>query len=147
MRHRRSLILDTVLDGLFRVALLFSVFLLFEGHNAPGGGFVGGLVAVGALVLRYVADGVPEVDRVVPVSAPAVLGTGLAIAMATALGGFVWADDFLASAKIETEVPLLGTLKATTALPFDIGVYLIVVGLGLVVVRALGAETVDREAA
>lgn len=147
MRHRRSLILDTVLDGLFRTALLFSLFLLFEGHNAPGGGFVGGLVAVGALVLRYVADGVPEVDRVVPLPAPAVLGTGLTIAMATALGGFVWADGFLASAQIEAEVPLLGTLKATTALPFDIGVYLIVVGLGLVVVRALGAEDDDREPA
>lgn len=147
MRHPRSLILDTVLDGLFRTALLFSAFLLFAGHNAPGGGFVGGLVAVGALVLRYVANGVSEVDRVVPVPSATVLGSGLAIAMAVALGGFVWGDGFLASAKLEADLPVLGTLKLTTALPFDIGVYLIVVGLGLVVVRTLGAEADMEEAA
>ena len=55
-------------------------------------------------------------------------------------GYFLWADDFLASAKIETEVPLLGTLKATTALPFDIGVYLVVFGSILTLVFAMEEE-------
>lgn len=140
MKPRPSLILDTVLDGLFRTALLFSIFLLFAGHNAPGGGFVGGLVATTALILRYVAGGVDEVDRVLPISQSTFLGGGLLLAGLTSFGGWVWADAFLASAKVEIDLPLLGTLKATSALPFDIGVYAVVVGLGLAVVRSLGAE-------
>jgi multicomponent Na+:H+ antiporter subunit A len=140
MRQRRSLIVDTILDGVFRTALLFSVFLLFAGHNAPGGGFVGGLVAATALVLRYGAGGVSEVDRIVPWSQSTFLGAGLLIAALTGFAGWLWSDTFLASTKVEIDLPVLGTLKATTALPFDIGVYVVVVGLGLSVVRSLGAE-------
>jgi len=147
VKPRPSLILDTVLDGVFRTALLFSLFLLFAGHNAPGGGFVGGLVATTALVLRYVAGGVPEVDRIVPWSQSVFLGGGLLIATVTGFGGWLWADTFLASQKVEIELPVLGTLKATSALPFDIGVYLVVVGLGLSIVRSLGAEADSVEAA
>lgn len=142
---RPSIILDTVLDMLFRTALLFSVFLLFAGHNAPGGGFVGGLVAAAALVLRYVAGGVAEVDRVVPVGELTLLGTGLLIAAIAGASGWFVADAFLGSAKLEVGVPLLGTLKATTALPFDVGVYLVVVGLGLGLLRSLGAEADSDE--
>ena len=135
---RRSLIFDTVLDMVTRTALLFSAFLLFAGHNAPGGGFVGGLVAASALVLRYVAGGAPQVDAVAAVHETTLLGTGLLVAALTGLWGFVAGGAFLYSDKVEVEVPLLGTLKATSALPFDIGVYLVVVGLGLALLRSLG---------
>ncbi len=135
---RPSLIFDTVLDMVFRTALLFSVFLLFAGHNAPGGGFVGGLVAATALVLRYVAGGAAEVDRVAHVHETTLLGSGLLIAALTGAAGWLMGDAFLASGKVEVDVPLMGTLKATSALPFDIGVYLVVVGLGLALLRSLG---------
>lgn len=142
---RPSPILDTMLDGILRTALLFSLFLLFVGHNAPGGGFVGGLTAAAALLLRYVAGGIDEVDRLVPMSEGTFLGSGVVIATVTGLGGLLWGDAFLASAKVETSVGVLGTLKATSALPFDIGVYLVVVGLGLAILRALGTDA-DRDA-
>ncbi|MBW3664362.1 MAG: hypothetical protein KY469_14780 [Actinobacteria bacterium] len=137
---RSSLILDTVLDVIFRTALLFSVFLLFAGHNAPGGGFVGGLVAGAALVLRYVAEGTDGVDRILPLPSSRLLGAGLLLAVLTGAGGWIWDDAFLASTELELHVPVLGTLKATTALPFDIGVYTVVIGLVLVVLRTLGRE-------
>ena len=140
MRPRPSAILDTVLDGLLRTALLFSLFLLFAGHNAPGGGFVGGLTAAAAIVLLYVAGGIQEVDRHVPVREGVFLGGGVLLATLTGLGGHLWGDAFLASAKVETPVGVLGTFKATTALPFDIGVYLVVVGLALAILRALGTD-------
>lgn len=140
MRPRPSTVLDTVLDSVLRTALLFSVFLLFVGHNAPGGGFVGGLTAAAALVLRYAADGTEGVDRLVPYSESLFLGGGVVIATLDGLGGYVWGDAFLASAKIEYSVGVLGLLKATTALPFDVGVYLVVVGLVLAILRALGGE-------
>ena len=140
MKPRPSAILDTVLDGILRTSLLFSLFLLFAGHNAPGGGFVGGLTAGAAILLLYVAGGIAEVDRHVPVREGVFLGGGVLLATLTGLGGHLWGDAFLASAKIETEVGILGTFKATTALPFDIGVYLVVVGLTLAILRALGTE-------
>ncbi len=135
---RRSLVLDTVLDAVFRVALVFSLFLLFAGHNAPGGGFVGGLVASAALALRYVAGGVPEVRRVAPWPAEVVLGVGLVTAVATGVGGWVWGTEFLESVEVEVVVPVLGTVKATSALSFDIGVYVVVVGITLAVLAVLG---------
>lgn len=144
MTPRRSLIFDTVLDGVFRTALLFSLFLLFAGHNAPGGGFVGGLVAAAGIVLRYVAGGVEEVERVVRVRPSTLLGGGLLTAALVGMGGWLWGDAFLASAKVELAVPVFTTLKATTALPFDIGVYLIVVGLVLTIVEVLGVGA-ERE--
>lgn len=147
MTTRRSLILDTVLDGVFRTALLFSLFLLFAGHNAPGGGFVGGLVAGAAIVLRFVAGGIEEVDAVVHLRSSNLLGGGLLVAVATGLGGWLWGEAFLASAKVDVAVPVFTTLKATTALPFDIGVYLVVVGLVLRIVETLGATTAGQDEA
>lgn len=145
MKPRPSMILDTVLDGVFRTALLFSLFLLFAGHNAPGGGFVGGLVAAAAIMLRYVAGGVDEVEEVVRLRGSTLLGGGLLLAALVGLGGWVWGDTFLASAKVEVTVPVFTTLKATTALPFDVGVYLVVVGLLLTIIDALGSSA-EQEA-
>lgn len=140
MNPRSSLILDTVLETIFRTAIVFSLFLLFAGHNAPGGGFVGGLVTATALVLRYVAGGTPRIDSVARVAPRHLLGGGLFLAGITGAAGWLWGDAFLTSVKVEGSLPLLGHLKATSALPFDIGVYLVVVGLGLVILRSLGAE-------
>ncbi len=143
----RSLILDTVLDMVTRTALLFSAFLLFAGHNAPGGGFVGGLVAATALVLRYVAGGADEVDALAAVHENTLLGTGLLLAALTGATGWIAGGTLLSSAKLEVDVPVLGTLKATSALPFDVGVYLVVVGLGLALLRSLGAAADEEGAA
>lgn len=140
MSAPRSVILETSVQTIFPTALLFSVFLLFAGHNAPGGGFVGGLVAGAALVLRYVEGGPQVLRRVLPVPPPVVLGMGLTIALATAVAPLAFGLELLESSKVSVDVPAIGTVKATTALPFDIGVYFVVVGLVLVVLRTLGEE-------
>lgn len=144
VQPRPSVILNTVLDMVFRTALLFSFFLLFAGHNAPGGGFIGGLVASAGLVLRYVAGGAPELERVVRMHETTLLGTGLVIATATGMVGWLLGGAFLYSGKLEVDVAVLGTLKATSALPFDLGVYLVVIGLTLALLRSLGAAA-DRD--
>lgn len=137
-RPRPSVIFDTLLDMVFRTALVFSAFLLFAGHNAPGGGFVGGLVAATALVLRYVAGGAPEVDRIVAVHELTLLGAGLLVAALTGMAGWLMGEAFFYAGHVEADLPVLGHLKASSALAFDIGVYLIVIGLGLALVRSLG---------
>jgi multicomponent Na+:H+ antiporter subunit A len=141
----RSLILDGLVEIVIRTALVFALFLLFSGHNAPGGGFVAGLVAGSALILWFVAGGRAEVDRVVLVSPQIVMGTGLALAVGTGALGWMWGHGFLESVKIEFVVPVLGTVKATSALPFDIGVFLIVIGLTAALVLTLGDTDGEQE--
>jgi multicomponent Na+:H+ antiporter subunit A len=138
-----SMILETCVHTLFHTALLFSVFLLFAGHNAPGGGFVGGLVAGAAFVLRYVEGGSEEVEDAAPLPGTVLMGIGLTVAVATGAAGWLGDGEFLSSGKLQWEVPLLGVVKTTSALAFDIGVYLVVVGLVVSVLTTLGANPDD----
>ncbi|MEX0757774.1 MAG: MnhB domain-containing protein [Acidimicrobiia bacterium] len=136
----RSLVLDVLVDLVVRTALVFSLFLLFSGHNAPGGGFIAGLVAGISIVLRYIAGGHAGVRSVIGVRPEGLLGVGLSVAVLTGMLGWVWGEAFLESAKFEVELPVLGVVKATSALPFDIGVFLVVVGVALAMIAALGQE-------
>jgi multicomponent Na+:H+ antiporter subunit A len=143
--ERRSVILEVITRILFHTILVFSLFLLFSGHNEPGGGFAGGLVAGLALVLRYLAGGRYELGEAAPVDPGLLLGAGLLIAGGTGVGGLVLGAEVLQTAILEHTFPVLGDVKLVTSLFFDIGVYLIVVGLVLDILRSLGAE-LDRQA-
>ncbi len=144
--ERRSVVLELVVRLVFPAVLVLSVFLLFSGHDHPGGGFAGGLVAGLALVLRYVAGGRYELGEAVRATPGALLGTGLSLAALAALVPALVGGTVFQSAVLQGDLPLLGDVKVVTATFFDIGVYLIVVGLVLDVLRSLGAE-VDRIAA
>ncbi|MFD4469835.1 Na+/H+ antiporter subunit A [Rhodococcus sp. NPDC058505] len=138
-RHR-SLILEVTTRMIFPTMMVLSVYFFFSGHNAPGGGFAGGLTAGLALVLRYLAGGRYELGETVPIDAGKILGLGLIFAAGTALTSLFLGAPALSSATIEVTLPLLGDIKLVTALFFDLGVYLIVVGLVLDVLRSLGAR-------
>ncbi len=137
---RRVFILDVVLDVVVRTALVFSLFLLFSGHNAPGGGFIAGLVAGICLILRYIARGEEAMVALVRGRPDQLLGVGLLLAVAAGAGGWIWGNGFLESAKFEVEVPVLAVVKTTSALLFDIGVYFVVLGLVAALVAALGDD-------
>lgn len=138
---RRSLILDTSMRTVFHTILLFSLFLLFSGHDAPGGGFIGGLVGGAALVLRFVAGGTPELVRAVRAAPEPLLGLGLLSAGGTGAAAWLVGGEFLESGEIfGADVPVLGEVHVHSTLLFDVGVYLIVVGLVLAVLRTLGEE-------
>lgn len=136
----RSLILEVTTRLVFPTLMVLSVYFFFSGHNAPGGGFSGGLVAGLALVLRYLAGGRYELGEAVPIDAGKILGLGLTFAAGTALVSMFLGAPALSSATLELSLPLLGDIKLVTALFFDLGVYLIVVGLILDVLRSLGAR-------
>lgn len=140
MRLRPSAVLESGLTGLARIVLLFSLFLLFAGHNRPGGGFVGGLVAAAAFVLVFVAGGGPAMRRAARFSPAAYLGTGLVVAGLTGAAALFAGQPFLTGGFVEIDLPVLGTVKATSALVFDAGVYLVVVGLVLAVLAAFDPE-------
>lgn len=141
---RPSPILDVVVRAEFHVLLVVSVYLLFAGHNAPGGGFVGGLVAGAACATRYVAGGPAELRRSVRIPPMAFLGTGLAVAVLTGCLLTLGDGAFLDHRTFEVEVPLIGPVKTSTALFFDIGVYLVVIGVLLAVLEALGAPSEEE---
>lgn len=142
--QNRSIILEVVVRLLFHSAIVVSVYLLFAGHNVPGGGFAGGLVAGLALVARYLAAGRYELGEAAPIDAGKLLGTGLVLAAGTAVVPLFFGQNALTSTFWEIDVALLGQLEFVTSTIFDIGVYLVVVGLTLDVLRSLGAE-VDRQ--
>jgi multicomponent Na+:H+ antiporter subunit A len=141
---RRSVVLEVVTRILFHTIVVFSLYLLFSGHNEPGGGFAGGLVAGLALVLRYLAGGRYELGEAAPVAPGLLLGGGLLFAGGTGLAGLLLGAGVLQTAILQVTLPVLGDVKLVTSLFFDWGVYLIVVGLVLDVLRSLGAE-LDRQ--
>ncbi|NII50232.1 Na+/H+ antiporter subunit A [Frigoribacterium endophyticum] len=142
--QNRSILLEVVVRLLFHAIVVVSIYLLFAGHNLPGGGFAGGLVAGMAFVARYLAGGRFELGAAAPLDAGKVLGTGLLVIVATAVVPLFLGVDALTSTWVEGELPLFGHVEFVTSTFFDVGVYLVVVGLVLDVLRSLGAE-VDRQ--
>lgn len=140
-------VVDASARLLYPSILVVAVYFLFAGHNQPGGGFVGGLTAAAAISLRYVAGGLAEVRRSVPVAPWTVLGVGLATSVATAITPLVLGGSVLEHSLWETDLPVLGTIKTTSALPFDIGVFLVVLGVILMAYEAFGEEAADDESA
>lgn len=142
--ENRSILLEIIVRVLFHSIIIVSLYLLFAGHNLPGGGFAGGLVAGMALVMRYIAGGRYELGAAAPTDAGRFLGVGLALAVTTAIVPLLFGLDPLTRGILEAEVPVLGHIEFVTSTLFDIGVYLVVIGLVLDVLRSLGAE-VDRQ--
>lgn len=142
-RHR-SLVLEVATRVIFPLIMVLSVYFFFTGHNTPGGGFAGGLTAGLALVLRYLAGGRYELGETLPIDVGKVLGVGLGLSAGTAVVPLLFGAPVLSSALIEFDVPVLGHVKFVTAMFFDLGVYLIVVGLVLDVLRSLGAHLDDE---
>lgn len=144
--ENRSIILEVIVRLVFHPAMVVSVFLLFAGHNSPGGGFAAGMLAGLALIMRYLAGGRYELGEAVPIGPGPLLGVGMLLATGTAVGSLFFGGEILQSAYFSWEAPVLGYLSFGTSTIFDIGVYLVVLGVVLDVLRSLGGE-VDRQLA
>lgn len=144
--RRRSLMLEVTVRLLFPVVLLWSLFLLFSGHNNPGGGFAAGLVGGLALLLRYLAGGRAELRSAAPVSPGVLMGIGLFLSAGNGLVSMLVGGDVLQTWVYDIPIPLLGKLHLVTSVFFDIGVYFVVVGLVLDILTSLGAG-IDEQGA
>lgn len=136
----RSLIFESTVDIIVRSAFVFALFLLFRGHNAPGGGFVAGLVVGIALVIRLIARGRSSVLAILPVAPETLMGFGLTVALGVGAAGWIWGEDLFESALIDLTLPVVGTLHIASALFFDVGVFLVVIGLVASLLLTLGEE-------
>jgi multicomponent Na+:H+ antiporter subunit A len=140
-----TLILRTAARMLTPLIVVLSIYLLLRGHDSPGGGFIGALVAGAAVVLQYLANGTEGVNRFLPVQFSTLLGLGLLMAVGVGLGGVVVGGQFLQSAIWKFDVPLLGELKVTASLGFDVGVFLVVLSVVVAIVRYLGEEIPESQ--
>ena len=136
----KSLILSTATRFLIGLMLVFSVYLLLRGHNEPGGGFVGSLVAAIAFALYTISEGPQAVRRAVRIDPRTMIMVGLAAALASGfLALLVGAPLFTG---VWADVPLGdGSIKLGSPILFDIGVYLTVLGAVLMLILAMEAET------
>jgi multicomponent Na+:H+ antiporter subunit B len=129
-----SVIFRTWMRFLQPVILLISIFFLLRGHNEPGGGFIGGLVAGAALSLNALAWGSGEARKALGISPHHLMAWGLLTALVSGLAGLFRRGTFLAAEWTTIELPIIGTAKAGTPLLFDVGVYLLVFGMVLTLV-------------
>ncbi|MBE0611139.1 MAG: Na+/H+ antiporter subunit B [Dehalococcoidia bacterium] len=132
-----SLILRNMMRFLASLLLVASVFLLWRGHNEPGGGFAGGLMAASAFVLHALALGPDGARRALRVPPLFLIATGLGIALLAALIGVMAGDPILTGHWVTLETPGAENLKVGTPLLFDTGVYLVVVGVVLNIILPL----------
>jgi len=130
------LLLAVAARWLLPLALLVSVFLFVRGHNAPGGGFVAGLVTAVALLVQFMAGHGPRLR--LRHAYVRLAGAGLLVAGATGVGAWFFGRPFLASAHAEPVLPVIGRLPLSSALAFDLGVYLAVVGATMLILVAEG---------
>jgi multicomponent Na+:H+ antiporter subunit B len=134
-----TVIFRTIAPALVGVMLVFSVFVLLRGHNEPGGGFIGGLIAASAVAVYGIAAGVKEVRRALVVSPLSVAGCGVLIASFSGLLSLAYQVPFLTG--LWTELDILGsTISLSTPMVFDIGVYFAVVGTISSIALALEEE-------
>lgn len=140
---RRSVIVDVAVRAELHTLLLVSLYFLFAGHNQPGGGFSGGLLAACAFCLRYVAGGERALARSVRVPPPVVLGVGLSLAVAAGLVPLVFGREFLESSLFDFDLPWIGAVHGSTVLVFDTGVYLVVLGMALLLLEQFGSADGD----
>lgn len=129
----RSLILRTIARGVLPTATLFALHLLLGGHDAPGGGFIAGLVTASAFVLQGIAFGAPYA-RLARLSRLA-LGIGLALAMISGAIAPLLGDPLLTHYHTQG-----GVIALSTTLLFEIGVYLVVIGVTAALLELFSGE-------
>lgn len=135
---QHPLIMASLTRVLLPLALLVAVFILLRGHNLPGGGFIAGLITAVAFITQYLANGIAWTQARLVVNLHKVIAIGLLFAASTGLGSWLLGYPFLTSAFGYLEWPLVGEFEVASAMAFDLGVYLVVVGVTLLIIVNLG---------
>lgn len=134
--------LQTATKILVFIIMTFSVYVLFAGHNSPGGGFIGGLITASALVLLYIAFDLQTVREVIPVDFKKLAAAGVLVSVLTGVGSLVLDVPFLSQTFKYYDLPFLGKTELTTAFIFDIGVYMCVIGTTMTIITSISEDDI-----
>nr|WP_221401488.1 Na+/H+ antiporter subunit A [Paenibacillus phyllosphaerae] len=135
-----DVILRTVSKVAIFIILVFAVYLFFTGHHHPGGGFIGALMTAAALILLTMAFGMATIREVIPWDFKRLTAVGLLIAILTGAGSFLFDAPFLSHSFGYFNLPLLGKTELATAVLFDLGVYLTVIGITMTIILTIGRD-------
>jgi multicomponent Na+:H+ antiporter subunit B len=152
MHKRDSFILKGTATLIAIIVQIFAVYLFFRGHNLPGGGFIAGVASAIGVILLILANGSGIVSRIFPFDPLRLCGWGLAVAVLAGAPGLLVSDAFLTQYHYKnTDFPLLGSLYLGTPLVFDLGVFMVVLGViikvTLVLMDALNRQAQENEPA
>lgn len=141
-----TLITRTVSKAVLVIALLFSIYLLLNGANYPGGGFIGGVLLVCGISGVYLAYGADEIDRIIKPKWMDWIGFGLLFASLTALTPLLVGHNYFRSSFAHAEIDVfglhIGTVEFVSSMMFDVGVYFTVVGALLFIITKAGSHKV-----
>lgn len=140
MNKPNNLILRSTTSLITFVLLGFALYLLLAGHNSPGGGFVGGLTTSAAILLMYISYGEKTVQKILPINYRLLVPLGLLIATLTGLGALLFDVPFLTHTFGTVSIPFFGDLELATAMLFDIGVYLTVLGTTMTIILTIAQD-------
>ena len=129
---------------MFPLTLTVSLFLFLRGHNAPGGGFIAGLVLAVPLLMQYVIQGSASVESRFGLDYIRLVGVGLMLALASGAASMLFGVPFLTSGHTTLALPLIGRIELASALGFDTGVYLVVFGSAMLMLSMLGTIKPSR---
>lgn len=137
MYKPNDLILRTTTSIIVFILLGFSIYLLLAGHNSPGGGFIGGLMTASAILLLYISYGSKAIEKILPINYRLLIPIGLLLALGTGIGSFFFNVPFLSQTYGYVDVPFFGELELATAMLFDMGVYITVLGVTLTIILSI----------
>ncbi|WP_045737788.1 monovalent cation/H+ antiporter subunit A [Xanthomonas sp. MUS 060] len=129
---------------LFPLTLTVSIFLFLRGHNAPGGGFIAGLVLAVPLLMQYVIQGAASVESRFGLDYIRCIALGLLLAALSGMGALLFGAPLLTSGHLDLTLPLIGEVSLTSALGFDTGVFLVVFGGTMLTLSMLGTIMPSR---
>ncbi|KOO48529.1 Na(+)/H(+) antiporter subunit B [Priestia koreensis] len=133
-----DIILQTAAKFVTFIIMIFSFYIFLGGHFGPGGGFVGGLLTSSALVLMLLAFDIKTMSTVIPFDYKLLIPIGLLVALGTGVGSFFFHVPFLTHAFGHFTLPIIGETELATATIFDLGVYLVVVGITMTIIQTIG---------
>jgi multicomponent K+:H+ antiporter subunit A len=131
-------IISMISQALLPLALLVSFYIFLRGHNLPGGGFIAGLITAVAMIQQYIAHGVNWVKPRVKVDYQNLIALGVLIAAFTGVASWGFGYPFMTTWFDYFDIPIIGEIELASALVFDLGVYLTVVGATLLILAHLG---------
>ena len=135
-----DVMLQTATKVVTFIILMFAVHIFFAGHYTPGGGFVGGLLTTSAIVLLMLAFDIETVKKILPINYVTMTAVGLLLALATASASIIFDVPFFTHAYDYFDLPLFGKTSLHSAMLFDAGVYLVVVGVTMTIIQTIGED-------
>mgnify|MGYP001390415000 CR=1 FL=1 len=132
-----SIILRTATRFLMPLILVFSVVIMLQGHNKPGGGFIGGLLAAAAFSLHALAFNPAETRAALRFDLRGIIATGLLIAMTAGLLSLFQGRPLFTGLWADVNIPGIGEVHLGTPLLFDLGVYIVVIGITVLMVLTM----------